>query len=76
MRWPGAFKNMTKNERKRLIKAIDALERNPCEWEAAMAGLCALAGLEYRDPRKIAGAPISLAEVMTGMVPQHRNHGG
>lgn len=57
---------MKKKEREILREAIDLLERNPCEWEDAMARLHALAGLEYRDPRKIRGTPIGLVEIMTG----------
>ena len=59
---------MTKNERELLREAIDSLEKNPCEWEEAMVRLHALAGLEYRDPRKIKGTPATLAEIM-GVTP-------
>lgn len=55
---------MTKSEHKRLIDAIDDLEKNPWEWEEAMSKLYALAGLEYRDLRKIKGTPVGLAEII------------
>lgn len=66
---------MKKKEREILREAIERLERNPCEWEEAMVRLHALAGLEYRDPRKIKGAPIGLAEIMTGKVPNVEGNG-
>lgn len=55
---------MNKSEHKRLIDAIDDLEKNPCEWEEAMSKLYALAGLEYRDLRKIKGTSVGFAEII------------
>ena len=67
---------MTKRERKKLAEAIAHLEANPCEWEDAMSGLCLLAGIEYRDPRKVSGTPVTLAEIMTGNAPNAEIRGG
>ena len=55
---------MRKLEKEKLRKAIEHLERNPCEWEDAMALLHDLAGLVYVDFRKQTGKTLMLADLM------------
>ena len=67
---------MRKLEKEKLRKAIEHLERNPCEWEDAMALLHDLAGLVYVDFRKQTGKTLMLADLMAAKPSNAKVSGG